>query len=179
MPCVGTRVRKISKRIYRSIKVTKIIGAFETFGGLGQGANGKIMPQQDIINTNTRPLVAVQHHENCDVIWWSQSGVYNFIASHMPKHGKLSTSTAGLVIGLSTHHGILQREIMHIYLATLLSSRVWAHCLWLCSNKRKKLTITHGFQQNWCSLLCCICPLQGEVYLNTLTCTVWYLVNAE
>lgn len=34
----------------------------------------------------------------------------------MPKQGKLCTSKAGLVIGLSTHHGILQKEITHIYL---------------------------------------------------------------
>lgn len=39
--------------------------------------------------------------------------------------------------------------------ATLLSSRVCALCLWLCSNKRKTLAITHGHQQNRCSLLCC------------------------
>lgn len=76
----------------------------------------KIMPEEDIINTNTKLLVAMQRHENCDTIWWSQSGGYNFIASRMPKHGKLHTSTAGLVIGLSTHHGILQGEITPIYL---------------------------------------------------------------
>lgn len=92
MPCVGTCVplSRISKRIYRSIKLRKIITSFEMFGALGQDANGKIMPQQDINNTT---------------ICWSQSGGYNLIASHMPKHRKLHTSTAGL----------LQGEITHIY----------------------------------------------------------------
>lgn len=69
MPCVGTRVplSRISKCIYRSMKVRKII-PLETFSALGQAANGKIMPQQDIIKTNMNPLVAVRWHENCDKI---------------------------------------------------------------------------------------------------------------
>lgn len=130
----------------------------------------KIMPQQDIINTNTKPLVAVQGHENCDTMWWSQSGSDKLIASHMPKHGKLRTSTAGLVIGLSTHHGILQGEITHIYpphFCHHVSVRTVCDC---AHTKETRWRLCMASSRT--DVLYFAVSLQGEVHLNTLTCTV-------
>lgn len=115
--------------------------------------NGKIMPQQDIINTKT--LVAVQRHVSCAIIWWSQSWRLNFIAeaeeiAHL--HSRISYRI------VHTPWNTTGRDYVYLF-ATLLSSHVCVHCLWLCSNKRKKLANRHGLQQNWCSLLCSICPL--------------------
>lgn len=144
---------------------------------MGQDANGKIMPQQDIINTNTKPLVAMQGNEHCDTIWWSKSGGYNLIASHMPKHEKLRTSTAGLVMGLSTHHGILQGEITHIY-PPHFCHHVSVRSVCDCSQTKEKRSRLRMVTSRTDVLYFAV-SLQSEVHLNTLTCTAWYLTSTD
>lgn len=151
--------------------------SFKTLASLGQDANGKIMPQQDIIDTNTKPLLAMQGHENCDTIWWSKSGGYNLIASHMPRHGKLRTSTAGLVMGLSTHHGILQGEITHIYpphFCHHVSVRSVCDC---AQTKEKRSRLRMATSRT--DVLYFAVSLKGEVHLKMLTCTAWCLASTE